>query len=86
MTFSEKLFYFLVLAWQFTERALWLSWVTHAIVALAIGLLTDGRTAFVVFLVREGEQLFHAAKNGNFEKWYDYPMDLVGPALVWLAL
>lgn len=81
-----KLWVALIAFWSWTEGALWRSWITHTAGALLLSIPFGGKAAFVAFLLREAEQLFFAAKSGKFEKWYDYPMDLVGPALVWLVL
>lgn len=70
-----------ILTWS--DEKLWHSWVVHLGAAVLLAIPFGGRVAGVSFTLREGEQLFHAKKVGKFEKWYDYPMDLVGPLLVW---
>lgn len=75
---------FLFNIWLWGEEELWHSWVIHTIGAALLAIPFGGRAAAAIFYAREGEQLFHAKKAGKFEKWYDYPMDVVGPTLVWM--
>lgn len=66
------------------DGALWRSWLFHGIAGALVALPFGGRAAFATFLVRELEQVYWARRGARpFEPWYDYMMDLVGPALIW---
>lgn len=59
------------------------SWAMHAIWAIPATLLTDDpHTAGLIFLYREGEQVFFRLKSGQPLKPLDHVMDVVVPWLI----
>lgn len=67
----------------------WRSWIAHALVALPIAALFGVVPVFVLFTVREMEQLAFEVMFEQQPHWLDHLLDIVAPvaaslALVWL--
>lgn len=61
----------------------WCSWVMHALWGMPATLLTDDpNTAGLIFLYREGEQVFFRLKGGVPLKPLDHVMDVAVPWVI----
>lgn len=71
---------------DWVDVADWRSWIAHAVVALPIAALFGVVPVFVLFTVREMEQLAFEVMAEDTPHWLDHLLDIVAPVAASLVL